>query len=56
MNTFEEDGFVAVPQFCNAVELSSIESALANFIDEKVSQLPADDVFYEDKSKPESLK
>lgn len=53
---FDEDGFVAVPQFCNPAELSSIESALASFIDEKVSQLPAEDVFYEDKSKPESLK
>ena len=56
LNTFKEDGFVAVPQFCNAVELSSIESALANFIDFRISQLPPEEVFYEDKAKPESLK
>ncbi len=56
MKMFDENGFVAVPQFCNSAELSSIEPALARFIDEKVSQLPAEDVFYEDKSKPESLK
>jgi len=56
MKMFVEEGFVAVPQFCNPAELSSIESALARFIDEKVSQLPAEDVFYEDKAKPESLK
>ena len=56
MKMFDENGFVAVPQFCNSAELSSIESALARFIDEKFSQLPAEDVFYEDKSKPESLK
>ena len=56
MKMFDENGFVAVPQFCNSAELSSIESALARFIDEKVSQLPDEDVFYEDKSKPESLK
>jgi phytanoyl-CoA hydroxylase len=56
LNTFNKDGFVAVPQFCNPAELSSIESALARFIDEKVSRLPDEEVFYEDKSKPESLK
>lgn len=56
LKTFKEDGFVAVPQFCNSVELSSIESALANFIDFRTSQLPPEEVFYEDKAKPESLK
>jgi phytanoyl-CoA hydroxylase len=56
LNTFNKDGFVAVPQFCNPAELSSIESALARFIDERISQLPDEEVFYEDKSKPESLK
>jgi phytanoyl-CoA hydroxylase len=56
LNTFNKDGFVAVPQFCNPAELSSIESALARFIDEKASRLPDEEVFYEDKSKPESLK
>jgi phytanoyl-CoA hydroxylase len=56
LNAFKEDGFIAVPRFCNPAELSSIESALAHFIDDRISQLPAEDVFYEDKSKPESLK
>lgn len=53
---FEEDGFVAVSGFCNPVELSAIESALALFIDLRVPQLPAEEVFYEDKAKPETLK
>ena len=53
---FKEDGFVAVPEFCNSVELSSIESALAHFIDVRISQLPAEEVFYEDKANPASLK
>ena len=53
---FEEDGFVAVSGFCNPVELSAIESALARFIDLRVPQLPAEEVFYEDKAKPETLK
>lgn len=56
LSTFKEDGFVAVPQFCNSVELSSIESALTHFIDNKVSHLPQEEVFYEDKANPESLK
>jgi phytanoyl-CoA hydroxylase len=53
---FEEDGFVAVSEFCNSVELSAIESALAHFIDVRISQLPAEEVFYEDKANPETLK
>ncbi|MAS79770.1 MAG: phytanoyl-CoA dioxygenase [Opitutae bacterium] len=53
---FEEDGFVEVSGFCNPVELSAIESALARFIDLRVPQLPAEEVFYEDKAKPETLK
>ena len=53
---FKEDGFVAIPEFCNQVELSSIESALVHFIDVRISQLPPEEVFYEDKAKPETLK
>ena len=53
---FKEDGFVAVPKFCNQVELSAIESALAHFIDVRVAQLPPEEVFYEDKANLDSLK
>ena len=53
---FEEDGFVAVSGFCNPVELSAIESALERFINVRVAQLPPEEVFYEDKAKPETLK
>jgi len=53
---FQEDGFVAVPKFRNLEELSAIESALAHFIDVRVPQLPAEEVFYEDKANPASLK
>ena len=56
LSMFKEDGFVAVPQFCNSVELSSIESALTHFIDNRVAHLPQEEVFYEDKANPESLK
>ena len=53
---FEEDGFVAVPGFCDADELQSIESALARFIDEVVPSLPPEEVFYEDKGDQTTLK
>ena len=53
---FKEDGFVAVPKFCNLEELSAIESALAHFIDVRVPQLPAEEVFFEDKTNPDTLK
>jgi phytanoyl-CoA hydroxylase len=56
LKIFKEDGFVAVPEFCNPVELSSIESALAHFIDFRISQLPPEEVFYEDKANSDSLK
>ena len=53
---FKEDGFVAVPNFFNPGELSAIESALAHFIELRISELPAEEVFFEDKDKPDSLK
>ena len=54
--TFEQDGFVAVPGFCDAEELQSLEAALARFIAERVPTLPAEHVFYEDKSDAGTLK
>ena len=54
--TFEQDGFVRVPGFCDAEELQTIETALARFIAERVPALPVKDVFYEDKSDACSLK
>ena len=41
-SSFAEDGFVAVPGFCEADELQSIESALARFIDEVLPSLPSE--------------
>ncbi len=53
---FEEDGFVAVPGFCNAEELQGIESALTRFIEESMPTLPPEEVFYENKKDRQSLK
>ena len=53
---FEEDGFVAVSGFCDTEELQGIESALARFIDVLIPNLPPEEVFYEDKGNPSTLK
>jgi phytanoyl-CoA hydroxylase len=53
---FEEDGFIAVPGFCDTEELQGIESALATFIAEIVPSLPVEQVFYEDKNDLSTLK
>jgi phytanoyl-CoA hydroxylase len=54
--TFEQDGFVAVPRFCDAAELQALEAALARFIAERVPALPVEHVFYEDKANLGTLK
>lgn len=53
---FEEDGFVAVTGFCDAEELQEIEEALALFIGDLMPTLPSEEVFYEDKEDPSTLK
>lgn len=53
---FDEDGFVAVPRFCDEGELQTIEGTLARFIAEDVPGLPAEHVFYEDKAEANTLK
>ncbi len=55
-DTFEQDGFVAVPRFCDAGELQTLDAALARFIAERVPALPVEHVFYEDKSNRTTLK
>ena len=55
-SSFEADGFVAVSSFCDADELQVIESALARFIERLIPSLPAEEVFYEDKADPSTLK
>ena len=54
--TFEQDGFVAVPGFCDAGGLRTIEAELSRFIAERVPALPAEHVFYEDKADASTLK
>lgn len=51
-----QDGFVRLPAFLPAGEVSAIHAALDRFIADRVPQLPPEHVFYEDKSRPETLK
>ena len=53
---FERDGFVAQPSFYGVDELLAIEDALMRFIAERISELRAEHVFYEDKSNLSTLK
>ena len=53
---FEDDGFVAVSDFCDAEELQGIESALTTFMAEIVPSLPVEQVFYEEKDDDSTLK
>ena len=52
----EQDGFVAVPRFCDVDELQTIESELNRFIAGLVPVLPPEYIFYEDKGDPSTLK
>ena len=54
--TFDQDGFVSVPRFCDVAELQALEAALARFIAERVPALPVEHVFYEDKANLGTLK
>ncbi|QDU26341.1 Phytanoyl-CoA dioxygenase (PhyH) [Anatilimnocola aggregata] len=53
---FDRDGYVIVRQFLSADELTELKGELARYIREVVPTLPAANAFYEDKSRPETLK
>lgn len=53
---FANDGFVALRQFVAGPGLSEILSNVDRFIREIVPRLPPDQVFYEDKNDPTTLK
>ena len=55
-NSFEQDGFVKVPGFCAGEDLAFLETELEEFIQSRLDSLPPELVFYEDKSRKDSLK
>lgn len=53
---YDRDGFVVVRNFLPADELSELKSELDRYIAEVVPGLPETAAFYEDRSRPETLK
>jgi phytanoyl-CoA hydroxylase len=53
---FHEDGFVVVCQFLPPSELQQLQSELDRYIRDVVPSLPSGDAFYQDRSRPETLK
>ena len=53
---FECDGFVALRQFLNGDELAELFARVERFIRDIVPRLPIEQVFFEDKSDPATLK
>lgn len=56
LSRFETDGYVLLPGFLSAEELGEARQNLDRFIADEVPGLPAQHAFYEDKSRPETLK
>lgn len=54
--TFEEQGYVIVPQLLTPAEFEELRQNLDRYIREVVPGLPDGDAFYEDRSRPETLK
>ena len=53
---FERDGYVALGEFLTQDEVAETQSMLADFIRDRVPELPREQVFYEDLSQPDTLK
>jgi len=53
---FDRDGYVVIRGFLNPERLATLQSHLERYIRDVVPQLPDADAFYEDKSRPETLK
>ncbi len=56
MNRFTADGFVAVRQFVGGKELTELIAHVDRFIEQIVPGIPPEQVFYEDKNDPATLK
>ena len=55
-NNFVKNGYVFFPGFLNAEEMSTINEHLAKFIANRVPSMPVDQVYYENKDDPSTLK
>ena len=55
-SSYDTDGFVVLRGFLPPAELARLQDNLDRYIREVVPRLPDSDAFYEDKSRPETLK
>lgn len=56
LEDFHRDGYVAFPGFLSGASLVELQNHLRHFIDQVLPGLPAEHVFYEDKSDAATLK
>ncbi len=54
--SYDKDGFVVVHRFLDKPELEELQENLERYVHEVVPTLPSTDAFYEDASRPETLK
>ena len=55
-STFDRDGFVIVPQFLTGHDLDDLRANLDRYIRDVVPTLPDSAAFYQDRSRPDTLK
>jgi len=55
-NKFDSDGFVVVQDFLTKEELGELRSQLERYLRDRVPTLPGTHAFYQDKTRPETLK
>ncbi len=53
---FQSDGYVAIPGFVNGQELVDLHANLDRYIRDVIPKMPSERVFYEDKSRQDTLK
>lgn len=53
---FQKDGYLFLPGFLNASDINKINFQIENFIETKVSHMPNEEVYYEDKADKSTLK
>ncbi|MBV7338465.1 phytanoyl-CoA dioxygenase family protein [Chloroflexi bacterium TSY] len=53
---FERDGYVALRGFLSAAEVTETQNLVTDFIQDRVPELPREQVFYEELGQPDTLK
>ena len=53
---YKRDGYILIPEFMTKEEMAELAHHLDRYIRETVPELPATHAFYQDRSRPETLK